>query len=58
MSEVDTVVQPGRAMGDDAFAIRLLAAVERKGWTQAEASRQVAKRLPPERRFVRAHANH
>ena len=58
MSEVDTVVQPGRAVGDDAFAIRLLAAMERKGWTQAETARQVAKRLPPGHRFDRAHVNH
>jgi transcriptional regulator with XRE-family HTH domain len=58
MSEANTIGPAGRAAGEDAFAVRLLAAMERKGWSQAETARQVAKRLPPGHRFHRAHVNH
>ena len=58
MSEVERADRRYAAAEKDAFAARLLAAMERNGWSQAETARQVAKRLPPECRFHRVHVNH
>jgi transcriptional regulator with XRE-family HTH domain len=58
MSEIERVDRRGGAADKDAFAARLVAAMERNGWSQAETARQVAKRLPPECRFHRVHVNH
>ena len=58
MSEIERVDRRSGAADKDAFAARLVAAMERNGWSQAETARQVAKRLPPECRFHRVHVNH
>jgi hypothetical protein len=58
MNEIENVDRRDSRAEKDAFAARLVAAMERNGWSQAETARQVAKRLPPGCRFHRVHVNH
>lgn len=56
MSEPQPTSNAGR--DPNGFAEILRAAMDRKGWSQAETAREINRRLPPGRRFSPVNLNH